>query len=331
MLYYSSSSKIWSWTCVPFALAGLCATAFCCMPLLAQEEGKSPRSNATNPFITPQQANPFITPQQESALLTDVVDDRAIKKLISTRAEVLLPDPEMSLIIEFAEQIHRTETELKLPKIKTSPLESHEVYPAVAPSVLVLSKVYKCGRCTRWHDRSAGAFVLTASGAIVTNYHVVNGLKEDERALVATAANGKVYLVKEILAADELNDVAILQLDLPAGDRLQPAKIAPKAIPGEDVYVISHPAGRFYTLTKGIVSRNAVTYSNNVSRKRLYITAEFAKGSSGSPIFNSRGEVVGIVASTQSIYYTQTAEEQKNLQMVFRNCVPASAVHSLVK
>ncbi|MFP6751862.1 MAG: serine protease, partial [Pirellulaceae bacterium] len=91
------------------------------------------------------------------------------------------------------------------------------------------------------------------------------------------------------------------------------------------------PAGRFYTLTKGIVSRNAVTYANNVSRKRLYITAEFAKGSSGSPIFNSRGEVVGIVASTQSIYYTQSAEEQKNLQMVFRNCVPASAVHSLVK
>ena len=194
-----------------------------------------------------------------------------------------------------------------------------------------LSKVYKCGRCTRWHDRSAGAFAITADGAIVTNHHVVEGVQPDERALVATAANGKVYVVKEILAADELNDIAILQLELPTGEKLTPAKIAERAIPGEDVYAISHPVSRFYTLTKGVVSRNAMMHTPKGSAKRLYITAEFAKGSSGSPIFNSRGEVVGIVSSTQSIYYTETQEQQKNLQMVFRNCVPASSVHLLLK
>ncbi|MDP7204284.1 MAG: serine protease [Pirellulaceae bacterium] len=322
MLHDSHRLKTCIRSRVLFALVGLSLISGWSMPLGAQESGKAPRNNATNPFATP---------QEEIGSLTDVVDDRAIKKLISTRAEALLPDPEVSLTANFGEQLRRTETSLRLPKVKSAALASHEVYPAVSPSVLVLSKVYKCGRCTRWHDRSAGAFALTANGAIVTNYHVVNGLKEDERALVATSASGKVYVVKEILAADELNDIAILQLEMPAGEKLQPAKIAAKAIPGEDVYVISHPAGRFYTLTKGVVSRNAIVYANNVSRQRLYVTAEFAKGSSGSPIFNSRGEVVGIVASTQSIYYTQTAEEQKNLQMVFRNCVPASAVHSLVK
>ncbi|MAX22363.1 MAG: hypothetical protein CMJ60_09365, partial [Planctomycetaceae bacterium] len=162
-------------------------------------------------------------------------------------------------------------------------------------------------------------------------HHVVEGVQPDERALVATAANGKVYVVKEILAADELNDIAILQLELPTGEKLTPAKIAERAIPGEDVYAISHPVSRFYTLTKGVVSRNAMMHTPKGSAKRLYITAEFAKGSSGSPIFNSRGEVVGIVSSTQSIYYTETQEQQKNLQMVFRNCVPASSVHLLLK
>ena len=266
-----------------------------------------------------------------NGLISDIVDDRAIKQLISQKAEYLLPNPEESLLEGFVEQIKRSQTKLKLPKLKSSELASHEVYPAVAPSVLVLSKVYKCGRCTRWHDRSAGAFAITASGAIVTNHHVVEGVQPDEKALVATAANGNVYVVKEILAADKLNDIAILQLELPDGEELTPAKIAERAVPGEDVYAISHPVSRFYTLTKGVVSRNAMMHTPDGSAKRLYITAEFAKGSSGSPIFNSRGEVVGIVSSTQSIYYTQTQQEQKNLQMVFRNCVPASSVHLLLK
>ena len=305
MLRYSSKSNCW--TCVLLTLAGLFSTAYYCQPVQAQAG------------------------VGDGDLITDVVDDRAIKKLISTQAELLLPDPGISFIKGFDQQLRRTETKLKLPRIKTAPLESHEVYPSVARSVLVLSKLYKCNRCTHWHDRSAGAFALTADGAIVTNYHVVDKLKPDERALVATSANGKVYLVKEILAADKLNDIVILQLELPADEKLQPVKIAEQAIPGEDVYAISHPAGRFYTLTKGVVSRNAMFHKNNVSRKRLYITAEFAKGSSGAPIFNGRGEVVGIVSSTQSIYYTQTADEQKNLQMVFRNCIPASSVQSLVK
>jgi len=267
----------------------------------------------------------------DNGLISDVVDDRAIKQLISQKAEILLPNPEESLLDGFDEQIKRSQTKLKLPKLKSSELASRDVYPAVAPSVLVLSKVYKCGRCTRWHDRSAGAFAITANGAIVTNHHVVEGVQPDEKALVATAANGNVYVVKEILAADKLNDIAILQLELPDGEKLMPAKIAERAIPGEDVYAISHPVSRFYTLTKGVVSRNAMMHTPDGSAKRLYITAEFAKGSSGSPIFNSRGEVVGIVSSTQSIYYTQTQQEQKNLQMVFRNCVPASSVHLLLK
>ena len=322
MIDYSSRSTSNCWICVVLALAGLFSTAFYCPSVQAQVGEKPSRTNAVNPFLADHVAD---------GLIADVVDDRAIKKLISTQAELLLPDPEVSLVKGFDEQIQRTETELKLPRIKTAPLESHQVYASVAPSVLVLSKLYKCERCTRWHDRSTGAFALTADGAIVTTYHVVDGLKPDERALVATSASGKVYVVKEILAANKLNDIAILQLQLPAGEKLQPAKIAEKAIPGEDVYAISHPVGRFYTLTKGVVSRNAIMHRPNGSSKRLYITAEFAKGSSGSPIFNGRGEVVGIVSSTRSIYYTETAGEQKNLQMVFRNCVPASFIHSLIK
>ena len=88
MLHDLSRSNLKPRTFLLVSCVALGAIAVCCMPLLGQEEGKSTRNNATNPFVTP---------QQESPLLTDVIDDRAIKKLISTRAEALLPDPQMTL------------------------------------------------------------------------------------------------------------------------------------------------------------------------------------------------------------------------------------------
>jgi serine protease Do len=263
--------------------------------------------------------------------LTDPVDDRAIKNMISSKSDVLLTDDAVVHIKKIGDQLNRKQTELRLPRLKTTELASREFYQKVTPSVLILSKMYKCGRCERWHDRSAGAFVLTADGAIVTNYHVVEGALDDERAMVATTSTGEVYPVKELLAASQTNDVVILQLALPRGVQLQPAKVAQRSWPGEDAIVISHPVGRFYTLTKGTVSRNATLRLKEGTSNRLFITADYAKGSSGSPVFNSFGEVIGLVSSTESIYYTETKDVQKNLQMVFHNCVQGQAVLSLIK
>ena len=263
--------------------------------------------------------------------LTDPVDDRAIKNMISSKSDVLLTDDTVVHFKKIEDQLNRKQTELRLPRLKTTELASREFYQKVTPSVLILSKMYKCGRCERWHDRSAGAFVLTADGAIVTNYHVVEGALDDERAMVATTSTGEVYPVKELLAASQTNDVVILQLALPRGVQLQPAKVAQRSWPGEDAIVISHPVGRFYTLTKGTVSRNATLRMKEGTSNRLFITADYAKGSSGSPVFNSFGEVIGLVSSTESIYYTETKGVQKNLQMVFHNCVQGQAVLSLIK
>ena len=276
-------------------------------------------------------AGPGTDDSTRSFGLTDPVDDRAIKEIISSKSDVLLTDDEVVHIKKIGGQLNRKQTELRLPRLKTAELTSRQFYQKVTPSVLILSKIYKCGRCERWHDRSTGAFVLTAAGAIVTNYHVMEGIRDDERAMVATTSTGEVYPVKELLAASQTDDVVILQLALPRGVQLQPAKVAQRSWPGEDAIVISHPVGRFYTLTKGTVSRNATLRLKEGTSNRLFITADYAKGSSGSPVFNSFGEVIGLVSSTESIYYTQTKDEQKNLQMVFHNCVQGQAVLSLIK
>ena len=56
------------------------------------------------------------------------------------------------------------------------------------------------------------------------------------------------------------------------------------------------------------------------------ITAAYGKGSSGAPVLNEYGAAVGIVSRTSSLYYTVEKGVQKNLQMVFRTCVPVANV-----
>ena len=132
------------------------------------------------------------------------------------------------------------------------------------------------------------------------------------------------------MAADEKYDVAICRA---VGIELEPVPLASKNQPvGTPVSVISHPTGSFYTFTAGHISRY---FFKPISKTRsvpfMAITAEFAKGSSGAPVFDPSGNVTGLVSSTRSIYYRDTPKDgQQNLQMVLRQCVPVSAIRRLI-
>jgi S1-C subfamily serine protease len=140
-----------------------------------------------------------------------------------------------------------------------------------------------------------------------------------------------VAAVKEILASDRAADVCLFRVE---GDGFRPLALGAAAPVGTKVRVLSHPEGRFFFQTSGEVAR----YHRRPARPRqpaatwMSVTADFARGSSGGPVVDAAGRVVGMVSSTQSIYYESSGKEPKGpLQMVVKNCVPSAAIRRLVE
>ena len=132
-------------------------------------------------------------------------------------------------------------------------------------------------------------FLVKPDGVIVTNYHVI----ETGNVAVVKFPGGTALPVDGVLAADKVRDLAIIKihgktfrtLSLGNSDQIQV---------GEEVVAIGNPLGLELTVSNGIVS--GVRTGEKEEGKLLQITAPISHGSSGGPLFNMVGEVVGITA-----------------------------------
>jgi hypothetical protein len=134
-------------------------------------------------------------------------------------------------------------------------------------------------------------FFINSQGNIVTNYHVVYGA---DQAVVKTQ-EGKRYPVKRILAEDKEADLVLLSTDIPASaiSYLEVMGKLPEV--GEKVYAIGHPMGLEKTVSEGIVS--AIRKLPRLG-DIIQITAPISPGSSGGPVFNTDGRVIGVARAT---------------------------------
>jgi hypothetical protein len=135
---------------------------------------------------------------------------------------------------------------------------------------------------------SATAFLASAEGSLVTAYHVLSGAEHAS----ALANDGTRYEVEGLLAADAKHDLAILSL---RGYALPYLRIAdPRDLRvGEQVVVIGGPLGLVGTVSAGIISARRTIDGS----PRMQITAPISPGSSGSPVLDISGQVIGVVTS----------------------------------
>ncbi len=132
-------------------------------------------------------------------------------------------------------------------------------------------------------------FIVFSTGVVVTNRHVV----ADAGRLVVQLSNG-AYLPVNDVRTDEQHDLALLYLE---AQKLPAVALgnSENLLVGERVVAIGHPQGLVNSVSEGIVSAFRETKSG---RKIIQTTAAVSPGSSGGPLFNQNGEVIGIVVST---------------------------------
>jgi len=164
-------------------------------------------------------------------------------------------------------------------------------------------------------------FLVSSDGMLVTNWHVV----EKGNTAMAKAANGAFFPVVGVLASDPERDVVLLKLDCKQMTALSLGSIEGVEV-GQRVAVLGNPlAHRDYegTLSEGIVSG---IREIGGSVRWLQITAAISKGSSGSPVFNTRGDVIGIATEFdnqgQLLNFAIPVEVAKRLVKSGRNAIP---------
>ncbi len=132
-------------------------------------------------------------------------------------------------------------------------------------------------------------FVVRDDGYLVTNYHVVEGADQ----LAITLNTGEVYDRVWLVSHDQRRDIVILRIAgvdfpaLPLGDD-QAIEV------GDHIYVMGNPLGLDGTFSDGLVSAKRTSDGNSY----IQISAPISPGSSGGPVLNDRGEVVGIATLT---------------------------------
>jgi S1-C subfamily serine protease len=145
---------------------------------------------------------------------------------------------------------------------------------------------------------SGTGFFVSADGRILTNFHVVAG----SAGATATDAEGRAIKVLGAIAWDQENDLALLQAEAGAYPPLTLAAGVPR--PGDEVFVIGSPKGLEGTLSSGIVAairEKGITGGPDKNDRGLttagwgiQITAAISPGSSGSPVLDTHGEVIGV-------------------------------------
>lgn len=147
--------------------------------------------------------------------------------------------------------------------------------------------VWKNSVVTVWSEFGHGSgFIVTDNGLIVTNFHVVGPTR-----FVAVQFDEKLKVEAKIVASDPEKDIAILWADTSQFPNAITARLIDLATnsveEGERVMAIGSPLNQTKIMTTGVVSK--------VEERAIISDVNVNHGNSGGPLFNSLGEVIGII------------------------------------
>lgn len=173
-----------------------------------------------------------------------------------------------------------------------------QVYAQNVDSVVAIASTVQMGSFygSSTGTASGSGFILTADGYVVTNYHVIEGATS-----ISVITHDKTEYPAQVVGSDKNNDVAVLKVeatDLPAAVIGSSDDLAI----GDMVVAIGNPLGTLTaTQTVGYVSgKDRDVTTDNTIINMIQTDAAINSGNSGGPLFNMKGEVVGITTAKYS-------------------------------
>ncbi|MBI5383932.1 MAG: trypsin-like peptidase domain-containing protein [Verrucomicrobia bacterium] len=274
-----------------------------------------------------------------------VMDDDAFLDRIALTAAKLVKQQKLVPLDRLKRQLERSrEVTLAPVPLSREKFSPPDLYDRVRESTFAVGPFYRCADCEEWHFTGGTGFAVGEDGVISTCCHILNAEEEEmkDAYLIAVDSTGRVFPVRRVLAADKESDTCFLKIDATG---LKPLPFRPGVRTGEPVFCLSHPGGNHFMFAQGMVARvmkNRDTTvdaagKTNVTRPILYlnITAEYAPGSSGAPVVDESGNVVGQVTSIADAGEplpedpSQTAPASPSVPVRF--CLAAEEIVRLVK
>ena len=209
------------------------------------------------------------------------------------------PDPNVSIFV------HDQDTQV---------LTSNQIYDQVLPSVVCVTADQGNG------SASVGSgVVLTQSGYIVTNFHIIQGGVSLNISMLSSTANYDAKLV----GYDEELDLAVLKIE---AQGLVPARLgsSDQLSVGDSVYAIGNPMGYLHgTMTEGIISSPTRTIQvDGKDMNLLQTSAALNSGNSGGALTNAYGQVVGITSAKITGVENDTVIEGLGLVIPINDTIP---------
>jgi len=182
-------------------------------------------------------------------------------------------------ISELKKELKTTQQELKANQEKKS-ISAEEIAEKVIPSIVFIITSSKKGIFT-----GTGFFISPTK--LVTNYHVIDGAT---KIAFRKIHEKETYFIDRVLVFDKENDLAILDARINSLNYLN-VKSSIDIKLGQKIFVAGNPKELIGTFSDGVISN--IAQEKNI----LQISAPISHGSSGSPILDASGDVIGIVTS----------------------------------
>jgi hypothetical protein len=171
--------------------------------------------------------------------------------------------------------------------------------------------------------KSMGSGFIISNGLIVTNFHVIEGAY---KGYIKTNDSDKKIDIDGFVALDRANDIALLQVSKVNLTGIRVSERRP--LIGDKIFVAGNPQGLTGTFSDGIVSSVRTIEEKNL----IQITAPISPGSSGGPVVNDNGELIGVAVGAytngQNLNFAIPVDIVQNLLLLPKNLTKISTLYT---